>query len=399
MRRTAVLAGACSVAAMLAGARPASAAQEPPAPQAVSAAELQTAIDNLGKLDYDTRMNASRLVRRTPPAQAVPALLEAVADNPDGYVRYRALVLLTGFNDSREQDAMRSALTSPNDRLRSVAYGYYEYHPDPDMLGPLMRALDTETDEFVRPALIRALASLAAEHDLPGLRPALVREVGRGQDFFRSAVIEALGDYQAGYAYEALADVARQDGPLQEDAAIALGQIGDRRALALLASLQQSAPRDRQPALATAICRLGVNCDSHVSFLVDTLKFAETNAGFAELLRGAASGLGTLGVAGREDAVNALFDVGIPSRDPTRSPVALAIGTIALRNTPVMLSVLAARPDRSGALLLLRDSFDMLEEDLDKERFFAFVRHEYWASPAGSARRELMQSLISELEF
>jgi HEAT repeat protein len=393
-----VLVAALVVSAMVGSVHPA-AAQEPPAPQAVPAAQLQTAIDNLGKLDYDTRMNASRLIRRTPPAQVVPALLAAVAGNSDGYVRYRSLVLLTCFNDAREQDAMRAALTSPNDRLRSVAYGFYEYHPDPEMLGPLMRALDTETDEFVRPALIRALSSLAADHDLPGLRPALVREVGRGQDFFRSAVIEALGDYKAGYAYDAIADVAQQDGPLQEDAAIALGQIGDQRALPLLASLQQKAPRDRQPALATAICRLGVNCEEHEQYLVNTLKFADKNPGYQELLRAAASGLGTLGVAGREDAVNALFDVGIPSRDPTRSPVALAIGTVALRNTPVMLSVLTTRPDRPGALLLLRDAFDMLEEDLDKERFFALVRHEYWAAPEGSVRRDLMQSLITELEF
>src|SRR5256885_6072111 len=80
-------------------------AQEPPAPQAVSSAQLQAAIDKLGDLDYPTRTNASRLVRRTAPAQAVPALLQTVAEHRDGYVRYRALVLLTGFNDPRTKDA------------------------------------------------------------------------------------------------------------------------------------------------------------------------------------------------------------------------------------------------------------------------------------------------------
>ena len=39
--------------------------QEPVAPQAVSAAQLQAAIDKLGDLDYATRTNASRTVRRT----------------------------------------------------------------------------------------------------------------------------------------------------------------------------------------------------------------------------------------------------------------------------------------------------------------------------------------------
>jgi hypothetical protein len=39
-------------------------------------------------------------------AQAAPALKEAVAKHTDGYVRYRSLVLLTGFNDPRTKDSM-----------------------------------------------------------------------------------------------------------------------------------------------------------------------------------------------------------------------------------------------------------------------------------------------------
>src|SRR5262245_39909228 len=74
-------------------------AQEPAAPQRVSPAQLQAAIDKLGDLDYTIRTNASRTVRRTPGDQAAPALMRAVAEHADGYVRYRALVLLTGFND------------------------------------------------------------------------------------------------------------------------------------------------------------------------------------------------------------------------------------------------------------------------------------------------------------
>ena len=76
-------------------------------------AQLQAAIDKLGDLDYATRTAASRTVRRTAAAQAVPALLQAVAEHADGYVRYRALVLLTGFNDPRTKDAMRESLHEP----------------------------------------------------------------------------------------------------------------------------------------------------------------------------------------------------------------------------------------------------------------------------------------------
>src|SRR5579871_309330 len=119
-------------------------AQEPAAPQAVSPEQLKTAIDKLGDLDYATRTNASRLVRRTATPQAVLALLQTVAEHRDGYVRYRALVLLTGFNDPRTKDAMRESLSSPNDRLRTVAYSYFEHNPDRSMAPQFITALDKE---------------------------------------------------------------------------------------------------------------------------------------------------------------------------------------------------------------------------------------------------------------
>jgi HEAT repeat protein len=363
----------------------------------VSAAQLKAAIDQLADLDYSTRTNAARTVRRTAAAQAAPALMQAVSEHADGYVRYRALVLLTGFNDPRVKDSMREALASPNDRLRAVAYGFFEHNPDPAMIPAFLDALEKEQGEFVRPALVRALAAEGVAN--PGARQALVRDVARGQDFFRSAVVEALGDYKAQYAFEAITAVARLEGPLQADAAIALGKIGDKRALDTLAGIQRTAPKSAQPSIAAAICLLGVNCESHENYLIETLKFSDKNAGFQELLRGAASGLGMLGLAGHTEAVDALFTVGIPSRDPTRAPVALALATVALRNTPLMLSILETHADRAHAIDLVAEGFDMLEEDLDKERFFTAVRHAYWQSAAGSASRELMQTLIGKLDF
>jgi hypothetical protein len=370
--------------------------QEPSAPQAVSAAQLQPAIGKLGDLDYATRTNASRLVRRTAQAQAVPALLQAVAEQADGYVRYRALVLLTAFNDPRLNDSMRESLVSPNDRLRAVAYSFFEHHPDEAMVPQFLAALDKEQGEFVRPEVVRALAAQGGDQRV---RQALLREVGRGEDFFRSAVIEALGDHRAQYAYDALAAIARLEGPLQDDAALALGKIGDKRALEPLAAIQRTAPKQNQPSIATAICLLGVNCESHQGYLVEVLKFADKNPGFQELLRGAAAGLGALAVAGHADAAESLIAIGIPSTDPTRAPVALATATVALRNTPLMVTLLETHGDREHAIALLAEGFDMLEEDLDKERFFAFARRTYWDSPEGSPRRALMQTLIGKLDF
>jgi hypothetical protein len=79
--------------------------------------------------------------------------------------------------------------------------------------------------------------------------------------------------------------------------------------------------------------------------------------------------------------------------------VALAVATVALRNTPLMLEILAGHPERGRALDLVAEGFDMLEEDLEKERFFAFVRRTYWQSPEESPTRALMQTLIGELDF
>jgi HEAT repeat protein len=305
-------------------------------------------------------------------------------------------VLLTGFNDPRTRDAMRDVLGSPNDRLRTVAYSFFEHNPDPSMLPPLLAAFDRELAEFVRPALIRALA---VHGDDPRVQKALVADAGRGEDFFRSVVIEALGDYGAAYAFDAIDAIAKLDGPLQDDAAVALGKIGDKRALATLAGLQRSAPRARQPSIAAALCLLGVNCEAHEQYLIETLSFADRNPGFQDLLRSAASGLAALGVRGRASAAEALFEIGIPSRDPTRAPVALAVATIALRSTPLMMGVLDRAPRRDEAVTLLAEGFDMLEEDLDKERFFAFARRTYWASDEGSPARDLMQTLIGKLDF
>jgi HEAT repeat protein len=370
--------------------------QEPAAPQAVSPQQLKGAIDKLGNLDYATRTDASRLIRRTPGPQAVPPLLQAVSEHADGYVRYRALVLLTGFNDPRTRDAIRESMSSPNDRLRTVAYSFFEHNPEPALVPDLIAALDKEQAEFVRPSLVRALAAHGSDRRV---QQVLIRDVGRGEDFFRGAVIEALGDYKAQYALEAITAVAQQDGPLQDDAAIALGRIGDKRSLDVLAGLQRSAPRVRQPAVAAGICLLGVNCASHEGYLIEMLKFGDQNPGFQELLRGAAMGLAALGTSGRASAATALLEVGIPSRDPTRAPVALALATIALRSTATLLPILEAHPDKTAAMSLVAEGFDMLEEDLDKERFFAFVRRTYWSSGEGSPTKALMQALIRNLDF
>ena len=397
------LAGLLSAGVVCAQTPAAAAAAQERGPQALSPEAIQSSIDALGNVDasassaaFDTRMNAARALRRALADAVAPALIQAVESHNNAYVRFRALVLLTSFNDARTPAVMREIVSNPNDRLRTVAYGYYEHRPIAEMIPVLLKALDREDSEFVRPALVRALAAQASD---PRVRETLLQEVGRGEDYFRSAVIEALGDYHASYALEPLLQIARLGGPLQIDAVIALGKLKDQRALETLATLQRSASRETQPAIAAAICLLGINCDAHFAFLVDTLKFADKNPGYQALLRNTVASLVALANAGNPQALQALFDVGIPSNDPPRAPMALGVGTVAIRNAPLMLSFLESSQNRAAAIDLVAEGFDMLEEDYEEEGFFAAVRRGYWQAPEESAMRKVGQTLIDKLEF
>ena len=80
-------------------------------------------------------------------------------------------------------------------------------------------------------------------------------------------------------------------------------------------------------------------------------------------------------------------------------PTPSALATVALRNTPLIVTILEKQSNRDDAIALLAEGFDMLEEDLDKERFFAFARRTYWESTENAPRRALMQTLIGKLDF
>ena len=356
---------------------------------------LAAAIDRLGDLDYKTRIEASARVRREPAASAVPALLEAARRHQDGYVRFRALVLAAGFNDPRVGPLMRELMDDPNDRLREVAYAYIEEHPDPALIPRLIAALDKEEAEFVRPALIQALAAHGSD---PRVQKVLRDQVHRGVDFFRAAVIRALGDHKGVYAFDDLVKVASLEGPLQDDAIRAIGALGDTRGIAVLARLQRDASRELQPVIAAAICLLGSNCDAHMRFVRESLEFSARELGFQELVRSSAAAMADLAAAGKPAAMAALFEIGMPSNEPARAPIALALGSAAMRNVPGLLEVWPGLP-RAQATLLLRDAFDMLEEDYAEERFYATVRRTYWTAAEGSPERRAAQSLITALEF
>ena len=115
----------------------------------VTPAQLKTSVDLLGSFDFPVRMEAGRTVRRAEPEVAVPVLLDTVSNaGADWYVRFRALVLLSGFNDPRTSQTMMKMLDDKHDRLRAVAYAWFEHHSDPVAVGRLLSAVDREETEL-----------------------------------------------------------------------------------------------------------------------------------------------------------------------------------------------------------------------------------------------------------
>jgi hypothetical protein len=363
-----------------------------PAAARQQTADLSASIDALSAFDYATRMNAARLVRRAPASEALPALSRAVRGHADQFVRYRSLVLLTSFNDPGTGAIMRGLLADRNDRIREVAYRWFEHHPEPALHATLLAALATEQAEFVRPALVRALAAHA---DDANVQRALLQEAGRGLDFFRIAVVQALGEHQATYATSTIAAMTALDGPIQDDAILALGRIGDRTALSALSAVSKPAP-EVAAALEAALCLLGDKCDERIAWLAQAAR-SELRTNVA---RAIIAVLGAVAAEGHQAALTALFDLE-RTTDRLRGEIALAFSTMALRRPQQTLAWFAQASDdgQSRATALLHEGFESLEEDFAEEQFFAAARAAYWAAPEASAVRTVTASLIDRLEF
>jgi HEAT repeat protein len=355
-------------------------------------ADLTRSIDALSAFDYPTRMNAARTVRRTPASEAIPALSRAVHTHTDQFVRYRALVLLTSFNDPGTGAIMRGLVADRNDRVREVAYRWFERHPEPALHDTLLAALNTEQAEFVRPALIRALAAHA---DTMAVQRALLAEAGRGFDFFRSAVIAALGEHRATYAVKTIIPITALEGPLQDDAILALGRIGDRAAIPTLSSLTM-VPPEAAPALEAARCLMADKCEERIAWLAQSARAQERPA----IARATVAALGVVASEGHAAATDALFDLE-RTTSRLRSDVAVTLATMALRRPQDTMEWLTAAPEerRTRAVELVKEGFESLEEDFAEEQFFAAARAGYWTAAEGSSTRTVAATLIDKLEF
>ena len=245
-------------------------------------------------------MQASRTVRRAPAAQARAA---AGAGRTSTCRRLRpvprARAALRVQRSAGEAGVARRRSTIPNDRLRDVAYAYFEDNPDPP-LAPRCSAQDRQgASEFVRPALIRALAAHGAD---PKVQRCCAKSFA-ARTSSAAAVIEALGAHKATYAL-ADADGDRQAGRPAAGRCRAGARADWRQArAATLAALQRAAPRERQPTLAAAICLLGSNCDSHETFSCRRSSSPRSNLGYQDLARSSATACSKLAAIGRARAL------------------------------------------------------------------------------------------------
>jgi hypothetical protein len=351
-------------------------------------------ISQLSAFDYPTRMNAARQLRRIPQEQAFPALTAAVSEHSDQFVRARALVLLSGFGPVGVSDVMQKAMSDRNDRLREVAYRWFELHPEPRLAPALLAALNTEQAEFVRPALVRAVAAVGTD---PQVQRALIVEAGRGLDFFRSPVIDALGWHRAAYAAEAIAAISKLEGPLQDDAVLALGRIGGTTARSTLATFTDP-PLELIPALQAALCFVDDACTVRLEVLRDTVRSRAANR---ETVRAAVRALGEVASAENPGAVAVLAELAGDGNPAIVGDVAVALATAAVRRPPVVIGWLLQAPGdvRARAITLLKEGFESLEEDFAEEQFYAAARTAYWAAPENSPARTLAATLIDTLEF
>jgi HEAT repeat protein len=364
-------------------------AQQPSAP------DVKSSIDRLGNFDYATRTVAARTIRRVPASEAVPALVQAVRSHPDQFVRYRALVLATAFNDRGTPDLMRSLFKDRNDRVREVAYRWFAAYPEPAMSRALLASLQSEQAEFVRPALVSALAAIGTD---PQVQTALIAEAGRGFDFFRIAVIEALGERRATYAVDAIAAAAKMDGPIQDDAVLALGRIGGARATEALASLKPEGA-EVIASLHAAQCLLGQDCAGRIKALVDITTDSRASS---QAARAAISALGEIAAKPDPAAITQLASLARSSTPGLRDAAAVEFSTLAVRAPGAVLPWLDELTEdaaRESAYALLSDGFARLEDDFAKEQFFAAARAGYWKASEGSPSRTRVAALIEKLEF
>jgi hypothetical protein len=177
---------------------------------------------------------------------------------------------------------------------------------------------------------------------------------------------------------------------------VALGRIGDARALPVLTAMTGVAA-DLRASVTTAQCLLGEGCERHLAELVT---IATGPGASRSAVRAAVNALAVLAIEGDLRALSVLYSLGMQD-EALREAAGVGFGVAALRRPDLMLEWLD-RTDEAAigpAVDLLKTGFDRLEEDFAEEQFFAAVRASYWKTEEDSPARRLAAMLIQRLEF
>ena len=270
----------CSLCVLCFGGRDATAqAQEPPRRRRLGRRSCRPRSTS-SAISTTTRGPAPRARSVAPRAtQAVPALLQAVAEHRDGYVRYRALVLLTGFNDPRTQRRHSRVAEEPE---RSPADGGLQLSRAQTRIARCSRTARGAGDRAGR---VRQAGAdpRAGRSRRRSARSERARPRGRP----RRGFLPQRGDRGARRLQGAATRSTRSP---RWRCSKARCRTTPRSRSGRSATSERSkfwpacsAPRrgPTQPTVAAAICLLGVNCESHENYLIQTLRFADANPGIS----------------------------------------------------------------------------------------------------------------------
>ena len=287
------------------------------AAQAPPPAQLKAAIDKLGKFDFPDRgPGRARPFAARPRRSPSRRCSGGRSDTPTATSGSARSCCSRASTTRARATSWPTALAE-----RTIACGR---SPTPfsstTRTGHVPRLLERSrrrSREFVRPALTRALAAHGEDRKS---RQAMKRLVMRGQDFFRSAVIEALGDYRARLRARRRSSRSRSStarcrtmrrwrwGRSATSAALD-GAGGTAANGAARARSRRSPPRSACSASTAARTR---------SYLVDSLTFAIANTASRNCCARAARALAALAASGRAGRRGRADRAGAPTRDPAR---------------------------------------------------------------------------------
>jgi HEAT repeat protein len=222
-----------------------------------------------------TRESALRIASYFGYSECVPLLIDRLNDGNEN-VRRAAVESLSNFEDERVMPLLQNALRDPSAKIRTAAAQSFGHLENPAYVSDVIRAL-SDPDAWVRYYAARALGQIRSPESLDPLAVTL-REDEAPQ--VRIAAAEALGSIGGRRAVSILAAVvSAEDRDLGRAALLALGVIGHPDALGPIASALRSNDSSRR---LDAVHALAMRRDSQAAESLQWAAAADREAAVAE---------------------------------------------------------------------------------------------------------------------